>query len=418
MTIQIQPKTRLTGRWLRLARWGLVALAVFLLGLLVVGVILFPNYAARHYREFTPNAFWNGEQTQIALAELNWPPITLAWYLLITDIIATLIGLSFALFLLWRKSDDWFGLYLTFTFLIVSPGGTLFEPALELVPALVSIFDLIGAIGWQLMFILFYIFPDGRFVPRWTRWMPLLWLGANLVNQLSSLWVGMGLVLTTVASQVYRYGWRSTPLQKQQSKWLVATLVVMMLFLGTLAPAIFQSPPDEALGSTLVGALLGGTLFRLMFLLFPAAIIIAILRYRLWDIDILIRRTLLYSILTSLLALTYFGGVVILQSVFAALGGQRSELAIVASTLAIAVLFLPLRRRVQNAIDRRFYRRKYDAAKTLAEFGQTARDETDLEKLTARLVEVVQETMQPTHVSLWLKDFNAKAQRDKGAKEG
>jgi hypothetical protein len=135
----------------------------------------------------------------------------------------------------------------------------------------------------------------------------------------------------------------------------------------------------------------------------PVSFTLAIMRSRLWAIDVLIRRTVIYSILTTLLALTYFGNVIILQSVFAAVGGQRSELAIVASTLAIAALFLPLRRRVQSAIDRRFYRRKYDAAKTLAAFGQTARDETDLEKLAARLIEVVQETMQPTHVSLWLK---------------
>lgn len=100
-----QPDTPPPNRWLRIARIALIAFAVFLLGVLIVGVILFPDYAARHYPEFTPNAFWTGEQTQAAVAELNWPPTTLAWYLLITDMIATLIGLSFAFFLLWRKSS-------------------------------------------------------------------------------------------------------------------------------------------------------------------------------------------------------------------------------------------------------------------------------------------------------------------------
>jgi hypothetical protein len=143
----------------------------------------------------------------------------------------------------------------------------------------------------------------------------------------------------------------------------------------------------------------------------PLFLTLAILRSRLWDIDIIIRKTATYSVLTGLLALVYFGSVLVLQAVFSTLGGQRSEGVIVISTLAIAALFLPLRRRIQDAIDRRFYRRKYDAQKVLAQFAATARDETDLEKLTARLIEVVNATMQPAHVSLWLKDGG------KGARE-
>jgi len=109
--------------------------------------------------------------------------------------------------------------------------------------------------------------------------------------------------------------------------------------------------------------------------------------------------------------------VLVLQAVFSAVGGQRSEFVIILSTLAIAALFAPLRRRLQEVIDRRFYRRKYDAAKTLAAFSATVRDEVDLNKLTDQLLAVVEETMQSAHVSLWLKEFNAKARRRGDAKE-
>jgi hypothetical protein len=136
--------------------------------------------------------------------------------------------------------------------------------------------------------------------------------------------------------------------------------------------------------------------------LLPITIAISILRYRLWDIDLLIRRTLVYSVMTGLLALIYFGSVVFLQSIFTTITGQQSGAAVVVSTLAIAALFFPLRNRVQDFIDRRFYRRKYDAVKLLEAFAATARDETNLDALTARLAGVVEETMQPESTTIWL----------------
>ena len=133
---------------------------------------------------------------------------------------------------------------------------------------------------------------------------------------------------------------------------------------------------------------------------------IVILKYRLYDIDLLINRTLVYGSLTVMLALLYFGGVSAIQALFGALTGQEEQpqLAIVVSTLVIAALFNPLRRRIQSFIDRRFYRRKYDAAKTLEAFSAKLRDETDLDALSDDLVGVVRETMQPAHVSLWLRE--------------
>jgi hypothetical protein len=139
----------------------------------------------------------------------------------------------------------------------------------------------------------------------------------------------------------------------------------------------------------------------------PIAIGIAILRYRLYDIDLLINRTLVYGSLTAMLVTLYFGGIVVLQRLFVTLTGQKSTLAVVASTLAIAALFVLLRRRIQSFIDRRFYRRKYDARKTFEAFSAKLREETDLEALNSELVGVVRETMQPAHVSLWLRSERA-----------
>ncbi|MCI0354590.1 MAG: hypothetical protein L0099_06065, partial [Acidobacteria bacterium] len=147
------------------------------------------------------------------------------------------------------------------------------------------------------------------------------------------------------------------------------------------------------------------TLWQVNNLFIAVSITFSVLRYRLWDIDLIIRRTLIYSMLTGALALVYFGSVVLLQWIFASLTGQQqNEFVTVLSTLAIVVLVLPLRRRVQDFVDRRFYRKKYNAQKVLAEFAATCRDETDLDILTTRLVEVGNETMQPESISLWLKD--------------
>jgi hypothetical protein len=155
---------------------------------------------------------------------------------------------------------------------------------------------------------------------------------------------------------------------------------------------------------SLDGSVVGGALFLVGFLAIPSAMALAILKYRLYDIDLVINRTLVYGTLSATLALVYFGSIALLQGTWIALTGQKSQLAVVASTLLIAALFNPIRHRIQSFIDRRFYRRKYDAGKTLETFSASLREETDLENLAGALVVVVERTIQPAHVSLWLRD--------------
>jgi hypothetical protein len=201
---------------------------------------------------------------------------------------------------------------------------------------------------------------------------------------------------------------RAIGVERQQIKWF-AYAVVATVSAGILAymiPRVIDTPLwFERVGFALNIAFTPAI---------PIAIGIAILRYRLYDIDILINRTLVYGSLTATLVAVYFGGIVVLQRLFVVLTGERSTLAVVASTLLIAALFNPLRRRVQGLVDRLFYRRKYDARKTLEAFSAKLRDEPDLEALKSDLMGVARETMQPAHVSMWLcPDKNAKGQLTK-----
>jgi len=272
--------------------------------------------------------------------------------------------------------------------------------------------DLAGAFTWQFFFITFYVFPDGALVPRWTRWLMPIWVGLNVIalaygdQSNAPAWVGLAfvpLVLIAAGSQVYRYFWRSTAVQRQQTKAVVGVLALLALLLP-IGFALLRPPGEgQSLAAALQLELARLVVINVAFALVPTTIAFAILRYRLWDIDLIIRRTLIYSVLTGLLALAYFGSVIVLEGLVRGLTGGQSPLVIVLSTLLIAALFVPMRSRVQRAIDRAFYRRKYDAARTLAAFGAQARDETDLARLSEQLQQTVQETMQPASVGLWMR---------------
>lgn len=191
-------------------------------------------------------------------------------------------------------------------------------------------------------------------------------------------------------------------LQRQQTKWVLFGMAGYIGGTAVGAGLWLLSPALNERGSLSFLVFYYTNIF--LFLLIPLSVGAAILRYRLYDIDLIIRRTLIYGVITALLAGVYFGGVALLQTLLRPLTGAGNDLAVVATTLLIAALFFPLRQRVQAFIDRRFYRRKYDAAQVLAAFGQHARDEVELEKLTGRLVAVVDETMRPASISLWLRE--------------
>jgi hypothetical protein len=205
----------------------------------------------------------------------------------------------------------------------------------------------------------------------------------------SQIYALIFLILTLLVA-VWQYRANRHGADRQRVKWVILAGLVS----GGLALLLYALPP-------FLGAQPANTnLIGLIVVVFPLALAAAILRYRLFDIDVLIRRTLVYTVLSALLALIYFGSVVLLQYLFIDLIGAGSTIVVVVSTLLIAALFTPLRRRVQETIDRRFYRRRYDAQQVLASFAATVRNETDPDQLTAELIRVVNETMQPAHVSL------------------
>jgi hypothetical protein len=327
------------------------------------------------------------------------PTVTLLWNL-------SFLIVAFLIFS--RRSNEWMALLLSATLAIL--GAVAFSPVNDVLlrtrPAWHSLIEWLETTAYVSLLLLFLIFPDGRFVPRWTFlvFIPLVIVfGIGEPPSLIALIFAIYLVVSIYA-QVYRYRQVSDPLQRQQTKWVafglmgVAAIMGIWLFIATVFPAhqptvartyflLFGLPPIYLIG-----------------LLFPVCVTIAVLRYRLWDVDLLINRTLVYGLLTGILALVYFGTVVLLQSVLRTLTGQeQSEIVTVISTLAIAGLFTPLRRRLQAIIDSRFYRRKYDAQKTLAVFAAAARDEVDVERLAGALVTAVEDTVQPAHVWLWLR---------------
>jgi len=329
----------------------------------------------------------------------------------LASITSALVCLTLAGVLFWRRSEDWMVMFISLYFLVY---GIVLAGPLERLEAFYPGWPSLAIDVFQPQFLttppvaLFVLFPDGRFVPRWTRWLIFLSIPLTVAILYSPPyeWALVGMVVIgAMYAQIYRYRHVSTPTERQQTKWVLFGVLLWLLMMRILFvpySIALNLPPGSPLPWW---ALVNSTGWWLTMTIVPLSLSIAVLRYQLYEIDLLINRTLVYGALTAMLAAVYFGSVTATQAIFRALTGQEEQpqLAIVVSTLVIAALFNPSRRRIQGFIDRRFYRKKYDAAKTLEAFSAKLRDETDLDALSDDLVDVVSETMQPAHVSLWLR---------------
>jgi hypothetical protein len=377
-------------------------LAVLMLGALVVASLFRPEIKLQN-NDPAIGAAMLGMTTVGALVAMRKPQQPLGWLLLVIGFSAMLAGFS-------QGYADWAaGLGSTLV-----PGFTLM--------AWLAQWTWILALGLLLSFFLL-LYPTGHLpTGRWrlVAWLEGFWLGAFVIFMafspgdsstpnplgLSALedfpftpifQVGAPLVtLVSTTAMVVRYR-RDASGERQQIKWLLYPVALLIA-----AAALEAVAPAFGLSQSLSYVKLIDLSFSFIYLLFPIVIAVAILRYRLFDINVIIRKTLVYTVVTGLLALIYFGSIVLLQAVFEALSGQQTPFSIVISTLLIAALFTPLRRRVQEFIDRRFYRRKYNAERALATFAIIARDEMGMEPLAGALWQLVDAALQPEQMSIWL----------------
>jgi len=357
-----------------------------------------------HYQAISP------DEAEI-LAEIGLSPSFYATYIMGITVVAVLIYAILAFLILYRQSNQLIGLVVSLTILVMPTVMiTNFDVVSEAYPAWQLPISLLFIIGQLVMILFFLLFPNGRLAPRWSALILVAALAAaisntqNLANPSTLSFVTFFLALVaTVFVVTYRYRRIFTPVERQQTKWAIVGFIGMLL--GVITWGLTYEFLTASSGRQQLALMMGGWTVCIFFTVWlPISLAISILRYRLWDIDVVIRRTLVYGALTLILVLVYFGSIILLQYVFTAISGQQSPVAIVISTLLIAALFSPLRRRVQSGIDRRFYRRKYDATLTLAHFAKVAQEEVELDPLTDELVAVVQQTMQPERVSIWLKE--------------
>lgn len=352
-----------------------------------------------------------------------------AIFVVACEVLVIVIGLCVSAVLLWRRSDDWMAIFGALAFALF---GVAFTPTVYALarsdPAWLTPLSMlaVGVSGVLVAFIC--LFPDGRFVPRWTRFLlipSIAWvilIPLNLTPAINPFTVPLPVLAVTLslsavllcAALVYRYRRASSPIQRQQTKWFVIGTIfgfagMLIYYLNALAilfPALRQ-PGQPTVLYYLAMALLMAALLVLPGVTFC----IALLRFHLWDVDVLIRRTLVYGALSLTLAVLFFAGVAALQVALGGLLPEDSQAVTAFTTLGIAVLALPLRNRIQTVIDRRFYRKKYDAQKTLQAFAARlqSQTETDVNGLAGEVTAAIRETLQPGSVKVWLAEHTKDA---------
>lgn len=404
--------TRLHGRWLFLARAG----GIVLIGLtLVAFFIMLPAYS-NYLHNLCLGPGCKPEQHMFALAATLKPRNSNSYidiymiYTLTFTFISLLVCLVTAALLFWRRSDDWMALLAALMLVQMATGLVTYLLMQQTTPWQVPALFL-NIVAFTGLFLVFALFPNGRFVPGWIGWLPIIWFAWGMivlvwhnhpmVARVHNLVWGCSLLILMLA-QIYRYRTVSNPLQRQQTKWVIwGTSIAIIIAMAFDLPQVFIAGLVQ---QNIVYQLLNAPADALALFLASFSIGMAVLRSRLWEIDRLINRTIVYSLLTVLLALFYLGLIIMLQTLVSPFGGQvlQSPIMIVLSTLAIAALFQPLRLRLQKVIDRHFYRRMYDANQALITFGKRLHSEFDLEQLCEQVVVLVSETMEPAHISLWL----------------
>lgn len=428
---------RLGAPWLPVARVAWLTLTV---GLLVVFAVAIP---ARYHQLFGltqvaagmltqtqqaqgPHPSAGGALLALALAALAsgvYPVVALA-----LEVALTLACVLAALVIFWRRSDSLIAIFAALTLVGVAAATA---------PALDALADahagwrfpvaLAQGVGLECEPLIFYLSPNGRFIPRWTRPLALGWTLIRLATlvlpfapfhftsaqpggatptplAVFGFLVYVGWLGTGLWAQLYRYRRVSSLSQRQQTKWaMLGAMLATFGYVAFAAPRLTMPSLNAPGVTSLLYTMIGAPLYMLSLLLAPLCVAFSILRYRLWDVDVVIHRALVYGALAVTLAAIFFVSVVALQTLTRPLTGQQSSLTLIAATLVIALVFQPLLNGIQRLIDRRFYPRKYDNARILAAFSASLRDEVDLDRLGERLLTVIEETMEPTQVALWLR---------------
>ena len=417
------------------AEWPFLSRLVILIVAIMALVFYYANLPSYYHYLVTPaetlngSVNWGPAELSQAVGQSGIPMRVVALVSTILFGLLTAIYASVAIFLLLRKPNE---RVTTVTALTLVFFGTGFPPVFDVAgiyrPELNLVFEFWTEAGFSSLFILYLIFPDGRFRPRWTVWLAVIWAlqpffmvlwptSPLLVYALPQPWGSLaplaGVILFATAL-IYRYYKLFNPVQRQQTKWAVlgmgTALLIFFIFL-----AYYYSHPElrDPQGPAVIRFHLLTILLTVLFAAIPVSLGIAITRQRLWEIDLIIRRTVTYTLVTASLLVVFFGSIILLQMTFSRFTQlENSQASTVLSTLIIAALFNPLRRRIQGNIDRQFYRRKTDAMQAISTFALRTQSQVDLAALKDGLSQVVRETMQPQHLSIWFQGQTQNSRKD------